>query len=198
MVSAGLLATALGAAITWPYLWLNLFQRFNDEPWLTNVVGKYAYLTAASLTVVGLCILFWRTVTAIVRKERRWLRSLVELMTIGIGIAVLWDAAANAKIADPHAIGSNVLNLFGLYDALPQLLDWVLIVLTMVVLTQLPDTAGARRVARRVAAPILVIILYWNTTWLYLPVTFALGLVLVTRVLLPETLTIINGGGYWV
>ena len=187
LVSAGLLAAALTATIIWPYLWYSGFKSANGQL-LVNAVGKYVYLTAASLTIIGLCILFWRATTKLVSKERRWLRSLLRLMTIGIGIAGLWDVAANADISDPHSSGSDALNLFGLFDALPQLLDWMLIVLTIVVLIRLPATPSARRVARRIVAPVLVLILYWNGTWLYLPVTFALGLVLVTRVLLPQKL----------
>jgi hypothetical protein len=152
-----------------------------------NIIGKWIFITIAVLVVAGLCIMSWRVLRVLMGKDRLWKRAVAVAILVGIGVAVLPDAAAKAQLANPHATGMVPVDLFDLFDALPDLLYWMLLGLAIVVVMRLPSEPDLRPV-RRIAIPIAVLLLYWNGSWLYLPITFLIGLLLVSWLALPEKL----------
>jgi len=193
LVSAAMVAAALAATIAWPVLWYSDF--FTSAPPASsplmyldvNAKGKWIYLTVAVLTVAGLCIMSSRVVGALMGQDRRWRPVVAVMISAGIAVVILPDAAAKAQLANPHAVGLVPVDLFGLFDASPQLLDWLLLGLAITVVMLLPAQHDLRP-GRRIAIPIALVLLYWNDTWLYLPVTLLVGLLLVTWLVLPKEL----------
>src|SRR4029077_12069247 len=53
-VSLGMLAAILGAAVAWPILVYSGFRIVGPVLYV-NVIGKWAYLTVAAVTMAGLC-----------------------------------------------------------------------------------------------------------------------------------------------
>jgi hypothetical protein len=112
------------------------------------------------------------------------------------------------EVSDPQARGllpANLIFYAGLYRALPQLLNWLFLALAIAVLLTLPlapcaqdGTVPYRSAVRRLAIPVLALILFssyahlpWlfsDYTWLYIPVTPIVGVVLITRLVLPAQL----------
>jgi hypothetical protein len=194
LVSAAMVAAALAATIAWPVLWYSDFFTSAPPPssplmYLdVNPKGKWIYLTVAVLAVAGLCIMSSQVVGALMGQDRRWRPAVAAMISVGIAVMILPDAVAKAQLANPHAVGSVPGDLFGLFDASPQLLDWLLLGLAITVVMLLPAQHDLRPV-RRIAIPIALVLLYWNDTWLYLPVTFLIGLLLVAWLVLPKELT---------
>jgi hypothetical protein len=186
LVSAGLLAGGLTTTVAWPLL------RYysNEAPAQVNVLGKCIFLATAVVAVAGL-ILMTCQVTVTVGRPGRWRVVATALIATGIVLAVIPDAAANVQISNPHAIGLVPADLFDLFDALPSLLDWLLLALAIAVVAQLPVShAGPdpRPLARRVAFPIALTLLCGYNTWLYLPISIVIGLVLLKLIVLPDKL----------
>ena len=185
LVSAGVLIVALGATIIWPILY------FSGWIWdglaHVNVWGKWIFLAVAVLTVLGLGLLAFRAVQAL-PIARRWRIISAPGIAIMITAVVLPDTITNAQLADPHGGGSAPLNLIVLFDTLPDLIDWLLLVLAIAVAMTLPTTSTARPLARRIVIPIALLLLYWNDKWLYLPVTLIIGLVMLSRLAFPRRL----------
>jgi hypothetical protein len=191
LASAGTLAVVAAATVTWPMLWYSGFlERDNLNHVLehVNAAGKLTYVAAAVLVVAGLWILTAKAARALARPGDRWHWLWTAAVVIGIGAAVLPAAVITSQVDDVHANGLVPAQLFGLFDALPQLLDWVLLVVAIMVLVRLPATPDPRPAARRIAIPVGLVLLYWNGTWLYLPVTFLIGALALSRIALPKRL----------
>jgi hypothetical protein len=189
LVSAGLLAGGLAATVAGPLLW-SYGNHVRQAPLQVNVLGKCVFLVTAVAAVAGL-IVMTRQVVAVLVKPRIWRRLATALIATGIAIAVIPDAAANVQISNPHATGLVPTDLFDLFDALPSLLDWLLVGLAIAVVAQLPVSPtkpDARTLARRLAFPIALTLLCWYNTWLYLPITIVIALVLLKWIVLPSTL----------
>jgi hypothetical protein len=190
LVSAGMLGVVLAATIVWPLLYYPGWY----QSWpalLVNGLGKWTYLTVAVLAAAGLCVMTFQVVTAKAGKARKArLRQWTWTIAIAavIGVAVLRDTFANSVVADSHARGVTAMDLFGLFTNQVQLLDWLALALAVVVAMSLPATPGMRPLARRIAIPIGLMLLYWNDTWLYVPVTFTIGLIMLSRLALPKSL----------
>lgn len=183
LASIAMVAAALAATIAWPLLWYGGF--FTTPLSLqVNVKGKWIYLTVAVLAVAGLCIMSWRVVRALMGHYRWWRPTVPAMVSVVIAAAVLPDAAVKAQLANFHAPGLVPTDLFGLFDVSPELLDWLLLGLAITVVVLLP-AAPDLRPARRIALPIALMLLYWNNTWLYVPVTMLIGLLLLSRQVLP-------------
>jgi hypothetical protein len=187
LASAGVLAVAAAATITWPMLWYSSFGA-SDGLYHVNAAGKLTYVAAAVLVVAGLCVLSAKAGLALARPGARWRRSRTATVVIGIGAAVVPAAIIASRVGDVHAIGLLPADLFGLLDNLPSLLDWILLVVAIMVLVRLPTTPDPRPAARRIAIPVGLVLLYWNGTWLYLPVTFLIGTLALSRIALPSDL----------
>jgi hypothetical protein len=186
LASAAMVAVALAATIAWPLLWYGGF--FTSPLSLqVNAKGKWIYLTVAVLAVAGLCIMSWRVVRALMGQYCWWRPAVPAIVSVVIAAAVLPDAVVKAQLANSHAPGSVPSDLFGLFDASPQLLDWLLLGLAITVVVLL-SAAPDLQPARRIALPIALMLLYWNDTWLYLPVTMLIGLLLLTWQVLPREL----------
>jgi hypothetical protein len=129
----------------------------------------------------------FRAVEAL-QMARHW--RIIVLLGIAIIIAgaVLPDTVTNAQLAHPHGSGLAPVNLIDLFDTLPALIDWLLLVLAIAVAMSLPATSAARPLARRIVIPIALLVLYWNDKWLYLPVTLAVGLFMLSRLVFPRRL----------
>ena len=122
-----------------------------------------------------------------------------------------------SQIRNSHAEGlvpPSLAFYSGLYRALPQLLDWLLLGMAIAVLlsvsraarriassrTKAHRTAAYQLATRQLAIPVMMLILFsvysyyynsWvitNYTWLYLPVTPILGLIILGWVVLPAKL----------
>ena len=186
LVSAGMLGVVLGATIASPLLYY--YGLNSPRGLLVNGFGKWAFLTVAVLTVFGLCVMIFQIARAAAGRARLWPWAWTIAIAAVISVAVLPDAFANSSLADSHATGATAVDLFGLFDAQVQILDWLILALAVVVAMSLPARSGARPLARAIAIPIGLTLLYWNDTWLYLPVTFTIGLILLSRLVLPRPL----------
>ena len=187
LVSAGTLGITLGATIVWPVLYFNGWTPVWDTVAHVNVLGKWAFLALGAFTAFGLCLMTFRFTQALEYKTRwRWLWTAA--IAAVIGVAVLHDAITNAHLADSHTTGSTVVDLFGLFDALPQLLDWLLLALAIAVAMSLPATSDWRQLGRRLAIPIGLLLLYSNSGWFYVPVTLIIGLIMLDRLVFPKRL----------
>ena len=114
-------------------------------------------------------------------------------------VAIVPSLVAQAQVGDPHATGLVPANLTsfssGLYHALPQLLNWLLLGLAVAVLLSIsraPDAPGEvenRRIAiRGIAIPVMMLLLYSvysGGTWLYVPITLIGGLMILAWLVLP-------------
>jgi hypothetical protein len=189
LVSAGLLAGGLATTVAWPLLIYYAYQ-VAAGPVQVNVLGKCIFLAAAVAAVVGL-ILMTAQVAAVLWKPGRWRLAGTTLIATGIALAVIPDASANVNISDPTATGLVATDLINLFDALPELLDWLVLGLAIAVVMQLPVSPtkpDARPLARRLALPIAVTATVGYGTWLYLPVSVVAGLVLIWWLVLPSGL----------
>ena len=187
LVSAGLLVGGLAATVAGPLLW-SYGNQVGQAPVQVNVLGKCVFLAAAVAAVAGLILMTCQVVAAL-GKPRVWRRLATALLATGIALAVIPDAAANVQISNPNATGLVPTDLFGLFDALPSLLDWLLLGLAIAVVAQLPVSPAkpdARPLARRVAFPIALTLLCLYNTWLYLPITIVIALVLLKWIVLPS------------
>ena len=188
LVSAGVLIVALGGTIIWPVLYFNgWFPRGDNAVAHVNVWGKWIFLAVTLLTLLGLGLLVFRAVQAL-PVARRWRITLTLGIAIMIAAVVLPDVITNVQLADPHGFNLAPVNLVDLFNALPELVDWLLLALAIMVAMSLPATSAARPLARRIVIPIALLLLYWNDKWLYLPVTQVIGLVMLSRLVLPRRL----------
>ena len=187
LVSAGVLGVVLAATIVWPLLYYNGWLPTGNLT-LVNGLGKWTFLTVAVLAAAGLCVMTFQVVTAKAGKARPWQWTWTIAIAAVIRVAVLRDAFANSMVADSHARGVTAVDLLGLFSTQAQLLDWLVLALAVVVAMSLPATPGMRPLARRIAIPIGLMLLYWNDTWLYVPVTFTIGLIMLSRLALPKSM----------
>jgi len=187
LVSAGTLAAVLGSTILWPLLPFNGWMPTWDPHQVhVNIIGKWVFLALVAATACGLCVLAYRVIQASALSARR--RLWTAACAVLIGAALLPDAVSNSQVANSAADGLTLVDVFGFLNAVPELLDWLLLALAVGVAMSLPATTDARRLARCIAIPIGMLLLYWNATWLYLPVTGALGLALLAWLVLPRNL----------
>jgi hypothetical protein len=188
LVSAGVLIVALGATIIWPVLYFSSWgPAWDNYIAHVNVWGKWIFLAVAVLAVLGLGLLVFRAVQAL-PIARRWRITLTLAITVMITAIVLPDAITNAQLAEPHGSSLAPINLIGLFDTLPLLVDWLLLALAIAVAMSLPAKSAARPLARRIVIPIALLLLFWNDKWLYLPVTLIIGLILLSRLVFPRRL----------
>ncbi len=191
IASAGLLATAFAAATSWPLLIYRYYYNLEGTP-LVNLWGKWAYVMAALVVVAGLCILSGRIAWRAFKNSRRGsqIGSLVAAAAVaGITVAaVVPDSFSEAEVAGSHVDGLAPSDLFALFDALPELTDWVILLLAILVVMRLPRWPDPRLVARDLALPIALMIFYWSDRWLYLPITAIIGIFLIRRFMMPREL----------
>ena len=189
LVSCGMLTVVLAATIVWPVLW------YGSVPWngahypTVNTWGKWTFVALAIVTVSALSIMLARaTWTVLGRYAKAWRWGAALTVAIGIGLTALPDAITEAGIAAPHADGLQPSALFNLFDSLPDVLDWVLTALLLLVALELPTSPDSRPAARILAIPIAMELFYWSWNWLYLPVELLLGFLLVRWLMLPRDL----------
>jgi hypothetical protein len=187
LVSAGVLIVVLGAAIIWPVLYFNGWTPSWDSVAHVNVFGKWIFLVVVVLTLLGFWLLVFRAVSelSIARRSRITLTLGIAII---IAVVVLPDAVTNVQLADPHGSNLTPENLIGLFETLPDLIDWLLLALAITVAMSLPTTSAARPLARRILLPISLLLLYSNDKWLYLPVTLVIGLVMLSWLVFPRRL----------
>jgi hypothetical protein len=219
-VLAGMLAVVLASTVAWPVL---VYTGFNEgRVKYVNVIGKWIYLIAALITIISLCVLAARVIWTLSQSYQdtpkaagiRWATS-AAVIAVTLA-ATVPDLIAHSQIREQHAVGLLTPSLAfdtGLYRALPQLLNWLLLALAIAVLLTISRpvplieahrTASEikvyRTAVRRIAIPVMMLILFgaysyaynpWiisNYTWLYLPITPVAGLVILTRLVLPAKL----------
>ena len=193
VASAGLLGAVLAAACSWPLLYsgTNWFS-INAQSAHINLWGKWTYVAVAVIAAAGLCVLWGRMALTAVRHGRQWPRPARVLAVMAVVAVILAaivpDVVSESSVASPHAVGLVPLDLFGLFDAVPPLLVWLLLVMTIVVTMRLPSTPDSRAVARDMALPIAVMFLYETDTWLYLPISMIVGIFLIRRLMMPRRL----------
>ncbi|MGP0026465.1 MAG: hypothetical protein ACLPKE_24385 [Streptosporangiaceae bacterium] len=193
MVATGLTAAAglailLAASVLAPVLSATAFDgdRFHGPH--VNLGGKLVYLAAAIMLFGGLAVLSYRIVQSKVHnplgRRLTWFA-----ITLLIGICIIPNAVENSQIAAPHTPGPSVSAFFGLVFSLPQLLNWLLLALAITAVMSLKEKPYEWLVARYLAIPIALLLIYQNVTWLYIPVTLVIGTVTVATLLLPCDLT---------
>ena len=187
LASAGTLAVAVAVTITWPMLWYGSFGTL-DGLYHVNAAGKLTYVAATVFVVAGLWILSAKAGPALARPARaRWQWPRTAAVIIGIGAAVLPAAvmASHARrschrpdtsgpvrpvrrLAAVARLGAARSGDHGFGPA--------------------ADHAGPAAAARRIAIPVGLLLLYWNGTWLYVPVIVLIGLLALRRIALPSNL----------
>jgi hypothetical protein len=193
VASAGLLGAALAAACSWPLLYSATYWFSSDaQSAHVNLWGKWTYVIVAVATAAGLCVMWGRAAWTALRYGHQGSRTVPLLAVIAvvavIVAAIVPDVVSESGVTDPHATGLVPLDLFGLFDAVPQLLDWLLLLLAIIVTMQLPPKPDRRPVARDMALPIAVMLLYWSDTWLYLPLSIIVGIIMIRRIMMPRQL----------
>jgi len=198
--SAGLLGAVFVAATSWPLLLYNGYSAWyfparhqpDGNPW-----GKWAYVAVAVAVAAGLCLLWGRVALAAGSRCRTWLLPVLAATAVAavILVAILPDSVSESGVGDPNALGLVASQLFTLFDAAPQLLDWLLVALAIVVVMTLTREPDSRATARDLALPVALQLFYWNDTWLYLPVTAIAGIFLIRRLMMPRTLVSTAPGG---
>jgi hypothetical protein len=177
-----------------------------------NPYGKWTYLIAAVAAVAGLCVLCGRATQVMFRRYRERLvatrlknrpgkvserldrrlrvmsRTAITAVCAAIIVAVIPGAISASGVTGPKTVGLVANDLYQLFDALPQLTDWLVLYLAALAVLLLPAVPGGRAAAREIAIPILMMLLYWNDIWFYLPVTMAAGYFLIRWLLLPARL----------
>jgi hypothetical protein len=188
-VSAGVLGSLFAAATSWPLLISSTYSQGQHAPHV-NPLGKWTYVAVALTVTAGLCVQWGQTAwTALGSWRARAGKVAVTAAVVAvIAAAVVPDAVSEAGVASPHGDGLVPVQLFDLFDAVTQLLAWLLLLLAIVAVTQLPDTRDSRSAARDMALPIALVLLYWFDTWLYLPVTVIAGIVLIRWLMMPKDL----------
>lgn len=238
-----MLAVILASTVAWPVLVYSGFFRGNPALLYVNVIGKWIYLVAALITVIGLCVMAVRVIKILYDRhinDLKYLRSRVgsggrtadvpwsletarrvwqaaSLAVIAVTlVAIVPSLITQSQVGNPHARGLGPPDLVfysfpppSLYRALPQLLNWLLLVLAVAVLLSISragdDPMEVRRIAaRRIAIPVMMLILFsaysyyyapWilnNYAWLYLPITPVVGLMILAWLVLPTKLTKAN------
>ena len=198
--SAALLAAVLAAACSWPLLTVSAVSPGYDvRSDYVNLWGKWTYVSVAVIVAAGLSVMCGRIAWAVIKRyrqavlRRRPRSRTAPVLTVSVVTAIALaaivpDAVSESGIAGSHAIGLVPTNLFGLFNAATQLLDWLPLALAIVVTMQLPSTTAPRTAARDMALPIAVMLLYWFSTWLYIPVDLIVGAFLVRRLMMPREL----------
>jgi len=188
VASAGLLGAVLAAAASWPILLYSVSPQASD----VNIWGKWAYVAVTAVVAAGLCVMWGRTGWTMFRRSPRRSRKVRVLAVTAIVTVILAamvpDAVSESGLASPHATGLTPSDLFGLFDATYQLLDWLLLGLAIVVIMGLPFKLDSRPAARDMALPVALMLLYWNDRWLYLPVTAITGIFLIRYLMMPSKL----------
>jgi hypothetical protein len=107
-------------------------------------------------------------------------------------LAVVPALVAHSQVGDTHAAGEAPYMLFydPLYVALPELLNWLMLGLAIGALISIARANNEPEIARRIAArrigiPVMLLLFYGYSTWLYIPVTFIIGLVILAKLVLP-------------
>jgi hypothetical protein len=193
VASAGLLGAVFVAACSWPLLYTSTW-------WYSSTVhsahvnpgGKWTFVAVAVLVAAGLCVM-WAPLAWTVLDGRRSRTRVVRLVVAGVLSAVIIgaivpDAVSESGVANPHDPGLAPADLFSLFDNIPQLLVWLLLGLAIVVVMRLPARPDTLAVLRDLALPIAVMILYWDDTWLYIPVSIIVGILLIRWLVMPRWL----------
>lgn len=188
LTAAAGLAILLAASVLAPMLSETTFNGDHFHEPHVNLAGKLIYLAAAIMLFGGLAVLSYRIVQSKVddrlRRRLTWFA-----ITLLIGISIIPNTVENSEIAAPHTQGPGVSAFFGLIFSLPQLLNWLLLALAITAVMSLKEKPYEWLVARYLAIPIALLLIYQNFTWLYIPVTLIIGTVTVATVLLPCGLT---------
>ena len=185
-----MLAAVLASTVLWP---IAVYSGFgfgvNHEPQV-NVLGKWTFLVAAAITVLGLCVLTLRFVGTAsryltqeyaaagaqieiapsARKARRlWRVSGLAIAAVAL-IATLPPLVAQAQVGNPHAPGLipvTIMFYSGFYRALPELLNWLVLGLAITALLSIArtpknsiDSAGRPAAVRSIAIPVMMLLLY--------------------------------------
>jgi hypothetical protein len=193
VASTGLLVAAFVAATSWPLLYsaTNWFSSDARSAHI-NQWGKWMYLSAAVVTAAGLCVTWGRVAWTALCHSRQKSRT-VPILTVAavaaiILAAIVPDVVSESGISNPHAVGLAPFDLFSLFDNIPSLLLWLLLILAIVVTMRLSSEPNPWPVARDLALPIAVSLLYWFDTWLYIPVSVIAGIFLIRWRMMPAAL----------
>lgn len=191
VTSAGLLAAVFAAATGWPLLNYSGFYANGSGPLYINLWGKWTYVTLAVTFAGGLSLLWGRMAWTAARRHKQAPRkvavAVVTATAAVVLVAIVPDAVNESGVASPHASGLFPPDIFGLFYASDQLLFWLLLVLPMVMIMRLPSPVSWP-VARDLALPMALVLLYWFDAWLYVPVTLIAGIFLIRYLMMPREL----------
>jgi hypothetical protein len=183
LVATGATIIMLLTTMFWPYA---LYTTINGDE---NYVGKWIFLVGALFVVFGVARLISRTIKAFysMRSQpggirRIWIEaSLVSFLLV----ATVPSAVSVSEVFSPQKTGQSALGLFALTDGLMSWTDWAILAGTIPVLVAL-HRSHSFETTRRLLVALMIIVLFRNDTWLYVPITVGLGFLLIANLNLPR------------
>ncbi len=184
-------AATLFACLLAPILFLAAAPTgINGDQYHINFIGKWLYLIVPLASFLGLSLIASRAIFAVVNGVWRWLLSIVAVAVLGA--VIVPNAMANSLVSQGHAPGLNPSDLFAsesFIEALPELLRWAFVALTLIALYSIQELPSRRPEIRRVGVAILLVLLFSDGySYYYVPVTLVLGYLALDRVALPAHL----------
>ncbi len=185
-----LVVTACGVAVLNSIFWQTTYYTAYDNR--VNAAIKWLHLLVVVFVVVGLAIVVGRA-ACWAMAAGQWgaqtsaaLRAgppALVLLACGPG---LWNTLELDQVSRP---GWGPIAVLDLAAYLPSLVDWLLIIFTLWAVASLPAIASETRpLAMRCGIALGVIVLFWNQTYLYVPLTFILAYVVLSRLAFAEGL----------
>jgi hypothetical protein len=210
-----LLASLLLSTIVWPVL-STAFVTYGSISFV-NPFGKWLYLLIVVAITTGLGVIGIRAGAVVIAvligdsaraaakesqdKRWRWMRPWVWgcLWCALVAGLIVPSAVKDAALAHAHLTGSNPASVISgndLIDALPELLDWVLLALAAAALATLPQArpdalAPPEKMSRAIRATgiaMFAILLCQGGAWMYLPVSLVAGYIALGSLAIPASL----------
>jgi hypothetical protein len=175
----GVPATLLSAINLWPLAYWSYYRPGFVAH--VNAQAKWFYLVGGLAAVTGLCVLAGRLTIPV-----RWRVAAI----LAIALSAVPSLLLDARPWDSHSVGRTVIDLFGLFDGLSSLVEWLMLGFIALSLFSLVRRREDTRAAVRrhgIAAGLLVF--FADDRLLYVPVSRLIGLVLLVLVLLPAELS---------
>ncbi len=198
LVIPGVLAALLLSTLFWPAL--SAAYITHDGISDVNLAGKWLYLLIVAVIVTGLCVLGIRAGGSVIsalsvapdqppaRRSRavRWRWAWACAWSALVTGSIVPSALRNAALTHPHLSGlppASVIAGTQLVDALPELLDWVLLAMAAAALATMPlarqagpaPDACMSRAIRWTGIGMFAILLCQAGRWMYVPVSLLAG-----------------------
>jgi len=177
----GVPTVALSAINMWPMAYWTYFRTGVTH---VNAAAKWFYVIGGAAAILGLCLLAVRLIPGLAGKA---------IGTSVVALSAFPSVLIDARPWDDHTVGRTSIALFGLFDSLWALTEWMLLGLVALSLVSVMRRHDAARAAVRrhgIAAGVLVF--FYNESLLYIPVSRLVGFVFLVLAVLPAALTLRN------